>query len=156
MRLIPLLTIFTGAMLAASCSQPAPHSGNAPPPDTTTLNGRMAGHWIGKVNVKPDAGEGQKDFLSEQLGGYSLDLKTNGRFESNWRGLSKEGTWVSEKGTVELRPEKVLGKTKAESGADQPLFDKDNRLTISTDEQRLVLPANGKDSEAVEFSKSSR
>lgn len=100
----------------------------------------------------PKEGE-SSNFLAEQLGGYTLELDADGRFSSDWRGLTKKGTWKLDKDALVLSPTEVLGKSLAESGTDRALFEEDNRLAISPGDSTLTLSAKDKDSQTVIFTK---
>lgn len=82
-----------------------------------------------------------------------MELDADGRFSSDWRGLTKKGTWKLDKDALVLSPTEVLGKSLAESGTDRALFEEDNRLAISPGDSTLTLSAKDKDSQTVIFTK---
>lgn len=161
MNRLPILPLFALSLALLGCSPNSSKGGAAPGPKNKQEI--VSGVWRGEHKENPEKpGEGEtSNFLAERLGGYSIRLLADGQFIADWRGLTKEGTWKLEGDVVQLKVDRVLGKTREQAEAENKelkkevtalsLFEKDSKLQLSSDNATLLLKSDGKDSQTVVF-----
>ncbi len=143
-------------MLLAGC-QPQSTSSAKPPPEKKVelrLPEGPIGHWDGEAKPLPGGRQTPtaSTYLSERLGGFSLDIFADGSFECNFRGLTKSGTWSQAPLKLNLSPDLILGERKDQSKMPD-LFSKDNILLTDSQWNFLLLKSNDPDSANIEFKK---